>query len=172
MATVLPINGISPQMPQFLAPNATLIGDVRFGEQCSIWFGAVLRADINYIAIGDRSNVQDNCVVHLSQARPCRIGHEVSLGHGAIAHACDIGDGCLLGMNSVVLDGARLGAGCLVAAGSVVGEGLEVPPGHLVAGSPAKIIKPLRSELRERIARIGGDYLRYQQLYPSIVADA
>ena len=172
MPTVLPINGVAPQLPQFLAPNATLVGDVRFGADCSIWFGAVVRADINYIQFGDRSNVQDNCVVHLSKARPCIIGDEVSLGHGAIAHACEIGDGCLIGMNAVVLDGAHIGAGSLVAAGSVVSEGMEVPPGHLVAGSPARVVKPLRPELRERIARIGGDYVRHQQLYPSIVADA
>ena len=171
MPTVLPINGVAPQLPQFLAPNATLVGDVRFGADCSIWFGAVVRADINYIQFGDRSNVQDNCVVHLSKARPCIIGDEVSLGHGAIAHACEIGDGCLIGMNAVVLDGAHIGAGSLVAAGSVVSEGMEVPlDTWLPAARPAS--KPLRPELRERIARIGGDYVRHQQLYPSIVADA
>ena len=171
MPVILPIAGVQPQLPSFLAPNATLVGDVRFGADCSVWFGAVVRADINYISFGDRSNVQDNCVVHLSQKRPCIIGNGVSMGHGTIAHACEIGDDCLLGMNAVVLDGAVLGAGCLVAAGAVVGEGMEVPPAHLVAGTPARVVKPLRAELRERVARIGGDYVRYQQLYPSILAD-
>lgn len=161
-----------PQRPAFLAPNATLIGDVRFGSDCSVWFGAVLRADINFIQLGDRANVQDNSVIHLSQARPCIIGAETSLGHQVTAHACVIGERCLLGMNCVVLDGAVVGDDCLIAAGAVVSEGMEVPPGHLVAGTPAKVIKPLRAELRERMARINGDYVRYQQLYPSILAEA
>ena len=172
MACVLPIDGVWPQMPAMLAPNATLVGDVRFGVDCSVWFGAVLRADINYISIGDRSNIQDHCVVHLSKRMPCIIGADTSLGHRATAHACTIGDGCLLGMHSVVLDGARIGHGCLVAAGAVVAEGMEVPPGHLVAGVPARVLKPLRGELSERMARIAGDYVAYQQLYPDLLRQA
>lgn len=172
MAVVLPINGVMPQLPAFLAPNATLVGDVRFGPRCSVWFGAVLRGDINAVHLGADCNVQDTCVLHVSRARPCILGDRVSLGHGAIAHACVVKDGALLGMGCRVLDGAVIGAGVLVAAGCVVGEGLEVPDHHLVAGVPGRVIKPLGSELRERIGRIAGDYIAYQQLYPSILADA
>lgn len=172
MATLIPIDGIHPQRPDFLAPTAALIGDVRIGRECSVWFGAVLRGDINHVALGDRANVQDNCVLHVSQARPCEIGPRTSLGHCAVAHACVIGADCLLGMNSVVLDGAVVGDGCLVAAGCVVGEGTEVPPGHLVAGVPGRVIKPLKPELQERIRKINGDYVAYQRLYPNILAAA
>ena len=172
MACILPVNGISPQMPAFLAPNATLVGDVRFGAECSVWFGAVLRADINYISLGDRCNVQDLCCIHHSKRLPCVLGNGVSLGHGAIAHACTVGDGSLLGMGCRVLDGAVLGKGVLVAAGAVVPEGMVVPDHHLVAGVPGKVIKELSADLRERIARINGDYVAYQQLYPSILAAA
>jgi carbonic anhydrase/acetyltransferase-like protein (isoleucine patch superfamily) len=161
-----------PQRPAFLAPNATLIGDVRVGVACSVWFGAVLRADINHIILGDRTNIQDLCCLHVSRARPCVLGSDVSLGHGAIAHACTVGDGCLLGMGSRVLDGVVLGRGVLVAAGAVVPEGMVVPDHHLVAGVPGRVVKELPPELRERIARIAGDYVAYQQLYPSILADA
>jgi carbonic anhydrase/acetyltransferase-like protein (isoleucine patch superfamily) len=137
-----------------------------------VWFGAVIRADINRIVFGNRCNVQDTCVVHLSQRLPCIFADEVSLGHGAIAHACSIGRGTLLGMGSRVLDGAKIGERCLIAAGCVVPEGFEVPDGHLVAGVPGRLIKPLTGTIIERIGRIAGDYVAYQQLYPSIVAEA
>lgn len=169
---IIPVNGITPQRPAFLAPNATLVGDVRFGPECSVWFGAVLRGDINHVQLGARSNVQDLCCLHVSKVRPCILGDRVSLGHGAFAHACVVGDGCLLGMGCRVLDGAVLGEGVLVAAGAVVGEGLTVPPHHLIAGVPGKVIKPLSAELRERVARVSGDYVAYQQLYPQILAEA
>lgn len=172
MPVILPIAGTQPHMPRFLAPNATLIGDITFGVDCSVWFGAVIRADINRIVFGDRCNVQDLCVVHLSRRLPCILGDEVSLGHGAIVHACTIGSGTLVGMGGRVLDGAKVGARCLVAAGCVVPEGMEVPDGHLVAGVPGKIIKPLAGSIVERIGRIAGDYVAYQQLYPSILAEA
>jgi carbonic anhydrase/acetyltransferase-like protein (isoleucine patch superfamily) len=172
MSTVIPIGAKRPQLPAFLAPTAALIGDVRFGPDCSVWFGAVLRGDINHIALGARCNVQDNCVLHVSRKLPCILGDEVSLGHGAIAHACTIGDGTLLGMGSRVLDGAQVGRGVLVAAGCVVPEGMVVPDGHLIAGVPGRVIKPLGDEIRARIGRIAGDYVAYQQLYPDIVAAA
>lgn len=172
MPVILPVDGRAPEMPAFLAPNATLVGDVRFGPGCSVWFGAVLRGDINHIRLGAACNVQDLCVLHVSRRLPCVLGDRVSLGHGAIAHACIIGDGTLLGMGCRVLDGATIGAGVLVAAGCVVPEGLAVPDHHLVAGVPGRILKPLGSELRERVARVAGDYVAYQQLYPSILAAA
>lgn len=172
MPLLIPINGIAPQHPAFLAPNATLVGDVRFGARCSVWFGSVLRGDINAVALGDDCNVQDNCVLHVSRKLPCVLGNRVSLGHGVIAHACTVKDGALLGMGCRVLDGAVVGAGVLVAAGCVVPEGMEVPDHHLVAGVPGKVIRPLDERLRERVARVAGDYVAYQQLYPEIVAAA
>lgn len=168
MPTIMPINGVHPQTPAFLAPNATLIGDVRFGANCSIWFGSVLRGDINYISLGESCNIQDLCVVHVSRARPCVIGNRVSFGHGAIAHACTIKDGALLGMGARVLDGAVVGEGVLVAAGCVVGENMVVPDHHLIAGVPGVVVKPLSQQLRERIGRIAGDYVAYQALYPEL----
>ena len=172
MPVIMPVAGRAPQMPAFLAPNATLIGDVRFGPDCSVWFGAVLRGDINHIRLGAGCNVQDTCVLHVSRRLPCVLGDCVSLGHGAIAHACTIGDGTLLGMGSRVLDGAAIGAGVLVAAGCVVPEGMTVPDHHLIAGVPGRVLKPLSAELRERVARVAGDYVAYQQLYPDLITAA
>jgi carbonic anhydrase/acetyltransferase-like protein (isoleucine patch superfamily) len=172
MPVVIPVHGIHPAQPAFLAPNATLIGDVRFGPGCSVWFGSVLRADINHISLGARCNVQDLCVLHVTRSLPCVLADEVSLGHGVIAHGCSIGTGTLVGMGARILDRAVIGAGCLIAAGCVVPEGMEVPDGHLVAGVPGKIIKPLGWEMRERISVVAGNYVAYQQLYPSILAEA
>ena len=172
MATVIPVGASHPQLPAFLAPTAVLVGDVRFGPDCSVWFGAVLRGDINHISLGARCNVQDNCVLHVSRRLPCVLADEVSMGHGAIAHACTIGAGTLLGMGSRVLDGAQVGRGVLVAAGCVVPEGMVVPDGHLIAGVPGRVIKALGDDLRARIGRVAGDYVAYQQLYPGILAAA
>lgn len=172
MPAIIAAGGREPQLPRFLAPTATLVGDVRFGPGCSVWFGAVLRGDINHVALGARCNVQDNCVLHVSRRLPCVLGDEVSMGHLAIAHACTVGDGTLIGMGARVLDGARVGRGVLVAAGCVVPEGMEVPDHHLIAGVPGRVIKPIAPALRERIGRIAGDYLAYQELYPEILAAA
>ncbi len=170
MPVIVPINGVTPQRPAFLAENATLVGDVRFGPDCSVWFGAVLRGDINPVIVGARCNVQDNCVLHVSRKLACILGDEVSMGHSAIAHACTVGRGTLLGMGSRVLDGAVLGEGVLVAAGCVVPEGMPVPDHHLIAGVPGKVIKLLGEDIRQRIGRIAGDYVAYQTLYPQIQA--
>jgi carbonic anhydrase/acetyltransferase-like protein (isoleucine patch superfamily) len=165
-----PLPHATPQLPAFLAPNASVIGDVRFGPNCSVWFGAVLRGDINYISLGAQCNVQDLCVLHVSKKLPCILHDQVSMGHGAIAHACTVGSGTLLGMGSRVLDGAEIGQGVLVAAGCVVPEGMPVPDHHLIAGVPGRVIKSLSGELRERIGRIAGDYVAYQKLYSDIMA--
>ena len=129
----------------FVAPTAVLIGDVEVGAHASIWFGAVLRGDDPHhgIRIGARTSVQDNCVLHVSARGPTIVGAGVTVGHGAVFESCTIGDGALIGMNAVILHGARIGASSLVAAGSVVPEGMEVPPSTLVAGVPARIRKTL-----------------------------
>ncbi len=169
MPCLIPVNGIAPQRPDFLAPNATLVGDVRFGPGCSVWFGAVLRGDLNHVQLGERCNVQDLCCLHVTKQLPCVLEDEVSLGHGVIAHGCVIGAQSLLGMGCRILDRARIGKRCLVAAGCVVPEGLEVPDGHLVAGVPGKVIKPLTAEQLERISVVAGNYVAYQQLYPDLL---
>ena len=169
MAHIIPIGDKHPQTPRFLAPNACLIGDIRFGASCSIWFGAVLRGDINYIQLGDRCNVQDNSVLHVSKKLPCILGNDVSMGHQSTAHACTVGDHCLLGMGSRVLDGAQLGNGVLVAAGCVVPEGMQVPDYHLIAGVPGRIIKPLDEQMRQRLKSLALSYVDYQHMYPDLL---
>ena len=171
MALIIPVGGHHPQLPSFLAPNATLIGDVRCGPECSVWFGAVLRGDINHVALGARCNIQDNAVLHVTKVFPCVLEDEVSVGHGALVHGCYIGKGTLVGMGAIILDGAKIGAGCLIAAGTVVPEGLEVADGHLVAGVPGKVIKALPENLKERISGVAGNYVAYRELYPSIMAE-
>jgi len=130
----------------YIAPNATLTGDVNLGEHVTILFGAVLRADMESITIGDGSNVQDNAVIHESIGKPVSIGKNVSIGHGAIIHGCTIEDDCLIGMGSIILNGAKIGRGSLVAAGAVVTEDAEIPPRSLVMGVPGKVKRELTEE--------------------------
>lgn len=139
------INGHAPTTAAaaFVAPNATLAGQVELGEDSSVWYSAVLRADLAAIRIGARSNLQDGVVMHADPAYPATIGADVVVGHRAVLHGCTVEDACLIGMGAVVLNGAVIGTGSLVAAGSVVGEGTVIPPGSLVAGVPAKVKRPL-----------------------------
>ena len=127
----------------YLAKTAVVLGDVTLGDYASVWFGAVLRGDINRIVVGANSNIQDNAVVHLADDFPCLIGEWVTVGHSAIVHACTIGDECLIGMGATILDGAEIGAQSLVGANALVTGGTKVPPGSLVLGSPAKVVRPL-----------------------------
>lgn len=138
-------DGRRPQVDAdaYVAPTATLIGDVRVGARASVWFGAVLRGDESYISVGEGSNVQDNAVVHCSTGLPTEIGREVTVGHMACLEGCVIEDGALVGTGSIMLQRSRLGAGSLLAAGSVLMEGRVVPAGHLAAGVPAEIKKEL-----------------------------
>lgn len=130
----------------FIASNATIAGDVTLGDDVTVLFGAVLRADMAAITIGNRSNVQDNAVVHESLGRPVTIGSDVSIGHGAIIHGCTIEDDCLIGMGAIVLNGAVIGKGSLVAAGALVAEGKTIPPNSLVIGVPGKVVRELTAE--------------------------
>ncbi len=171
MVYIIPVGDKEPQIPAFLAPNVSLVGDVRFGKDCSIWFGAVLRGDINYVSLGDRCNVQDNCVLHVTAELPCILENNVTMGHQATAHGCTIGDYCLIGMGARVLDGAVLEEGVLVAAGCVVPPGLHVPAHHLIAGVPGRVIKPLSDEMRQHLQDSAQNYVDYQQLFPELLQD-
>ncbi|RAP29866.1 gamma carbonic anhydrase family protein [Candidatus Marinamargulisbacteria bacterium SCGC AG-414-C22] len=125
----------------FVAPNATVVGNVSVGNQSSIWYGAVLRGDINHIVIGERTNIQDGCILHLENDIPCVVGDDVTIGHGAIIHACTIEEGVLVGMGAIILNGAVIKKGAVIGAGAVVKEHTIVPAGTLWAGVPAKQIK-------------------------------
>jgi len=144
----LPFAGRSPEVHEtaWIAPNASLIGKVRVHADASVWFGAVLRGDIDQIELGPGSNLQDNVVVHTEQGSPAIIGAGVSVGHGAVVHGCTIEDGCLIGMNATVLTRAVVGRDSLVAAGCVVLEGTVIPPRSLVAGVPGKVRRELSDE--------------------------
>jgi len=137
----------------WIAPSATVVGDVTVAEGASVWYGCVLRGDIAPIRIGEDTNVQDLSVVHVDAGLPALIGARVGIGHRAIVHGCEIGDDCLIGMGAILLSHVRIGAGSVVAAGAVVLEGTVVPPGSLVAGVPARIVREVDDGLRDRMRR-------------------
>ena len=127
----------------FVAPNATVLGAVTLGAQSSVWYGCVLRGDINTIEIGEGTNIQDLTMVHLADDHGVKIGRHCTIGHGAIIHACEIGDECLIGMGATVLDGAKIGDRCIVGANALVTQRFVTPPGSMILGSPAKVVRPL-----------------------------
>ena len=137
--------GKSPETSKaaFIASNATIVGDVTLGAQSSVWYGAVLRGDINSIEIGEGTNIQDLALVHLADELGVKIGRHCTIGHGAIIHACEIGDECLIGMGATVLDGAKIGDRSIVGANSLVTQRFVAPPGSMILGSPAKVVRPL-----------------------------
>jgi carbonic anhydrase/acetyltransferase-like protein (isoleucine patch superfamily) len=143
----------------FIAPNATVIGDVTLERHASVWFGCVLRADIEPITVGERSNIQDLTVVHIDPGLPTRIGARVGVGHRCLIHGCVIEDDCLIGMGSILLSGSVIESGSVVAAGSLVTEGTRVPAGSLVVGSPARVVRSVDEALRSRIERTWSDYM-------------
>ncbi len=146
--------------PLFAAPNATVVGNVTFGKDVGIWFGAVIRADKDRITIGDRTNIQDNCVIHTSKGFPTILGNDVSVGHGAILHGCTIGDRVLVGMGAIVLNGALVGEDSLIGAGAVVTEGMQVPPGSVVLGIPARVLKETTPAQRAHTLENAQSYVR------------
>lgn len=141
-------DGMSPRTEEaaFIAASSVLVGDVRVRKDASVWFSSVLRGDINFIEIGECSNVQDGCLLHVTKTLPVVVGKCVTLGHGAILHGCRIGDACLIGMGATVLDGAVIGEGSVIAARALVPEGKTIPPGSLVMGIPGKIMRTLTLE--------------------------
>lgn len=142
----------------FVAPTASVIGDVTLESGASVWYGAVLRGDVERISVGARSNIQDNCTLHADPGYPVTIGERVSVGHNAVVHGATVGDDCLVGMGATVLNGAVIGAGSLVAAQALVPQGMRVPPGSLVAGVPAKVKRELTEEERQGVTLNGTRY--------------
>jgi len=163
MALILPFDGVTPTIhpTAFIAPNATLIGDVTIGANASVWFGAVLRGDMAPIRLGAGSNLQDNVVVHTDWEVPAIIGENVGVGHMAIIHGATVGDGCLVGMGAKLLNHSSLGDGAFLAAGALLLEGTSIEAGHVAMGVPAKDRGPMDAELAERV-RINA--FSYQEL--------
>jgi len=165
MPVILPVNGKSPAMGNncFVAPNATIVGDVIMGDDCSVWFNAVVRGDVNSIRMGNKVNVQDGAVIHCTfEKTKAIIGNNVSIGHNAIVHGCVIDDNVLIGMGSIVMDNVHVGSNSIVAAGAVVLENTIIEPGSIYAGVPAKKVKEVSPELISgEIDRIANNYLKY-----------
>ena len=152
----------------FVAENAAVIGDVELGDDCSIWYATTVRGDVNSIRIGARTNIQDNCTIHVArETHPTTIGEEVTIGHGAIVHGCTIGRGALIGMGSRVLDGAVIGEQAIVGAGALVPEGMHVPPRKIVVGIPARVIREVSEDQLAWLDRSWRNYVAYKEKYLS-----
>ena len=152
----------------FLAEGVQVIGDVTVGKDSSLWFNTVVRGDVNYVKIGDRTNVQDNSVIHVTHEKfPTVIASNVTIGHAAVVHGCTIDDFCLIGMGAILLDGCKIGGHSLVAAGSLVREGFSVPPGSLVAGVPARVVRKLKDDELKRLEESAQHYVDYVSNYRS-----
>jgi len=149
----------------YVAQGAIVVGDVRLAEGANVWFGCVLRGDDEPITVGERSNIQDGTVVHVDWDYPVVIGKDVTIGHKAMIHGCEIGDGCLIGMGAILLTGCKIGERSIVAAGAVVTEGAVIPPGSLVAGIPGKIKRELGEDERERLSSGAEHYIERAQTY-------
>src|SRR5438876_5425151 len=141
----------------YIARGATVVGDVTLGDYSSVWYNAVLRGDINHIVVGHHTNIQDNAVLHLEHDWPCLVGNYVTIGHSAIVHACTVGDESLIGMGAVVLDGASIGRQCLIGAKALVTPRTQIPDGSLVLGMPAKVVRPLTEQEKQRL-RISAEH--------------
>lgn len=162
---ILPVEGVAPVFGEdcFLAPNCTVVGNVVMGNQCSVWFNAVVRGDVNFIKMGNKVNIQDNAVIHCTyQKYGTTLGNNVSIGHNAIVHGCTIEDNVLVGMGAIVMDNCHIGTNSIIAAGAVVLENTRVEPGSIYAGVPAKKVKDISQELiHGEIDRIANNYIRY-----------
>lgn len=149
----------------YVAPNATIIGNTTIEEGASIWFGSVIRADVNSIRVGKKSNIQDLAVLHVPAAYKIDIGNNVTVGHKALLHGCKIGDNCLIGMGAIIMDGVEIGENCIVGAGSLVTGGSKIPSGSMVFGSPAKVKRELTKEEVEKIAWSADHYYKHSNKY-------
>ncbi|HEX6333729.1 MAG TPA: gamma carbonic anhydrase family protein [Flavisolibacter sp.] len=172
MALIVPVEGIAPKWGEgcFISPNATIVGDVVMGDQCSIWFHTVIRGDVNSIRIGNKVNIQDGAVIHCTFKRSRTvIGDHVSIGHNAIVHGCTIHDHVLVGMGSIIMDEAVVHSNTIIAAGAVVLEGTICEPGSVYAGVPARKVKDISAQKVEgEINRIAENYIRYASWFREI----
>lgn len=162
--------GVKPTIPKscFIEETAVVIGDVVMGEDCSVWFNAVIRGDVHYIRIGDRTNVQDLCMLHVTHdTHPLIIGHDVTIGHNVVLHGCTIHDRVLVGMGAIIMDGAVIGEDSVVGAGALVTEGTIVPPKSLILGSPAKVKRPVTEKELAWTKESAENYVRYAGQYMS-----
>ena len=160
MAQIIPFAGKTPviAVDAFVSPTAVIIGDVEIGSGASVWFGVVLRADVGPIRIGQRTNIQDNTVIHVDQGAPAILGDDVTIGHGAIVHGCVVESGAQIGMGAIVLSGAIIGAGSMIGAGAVVPEGTVVPAGSVVMGVPGRVRREVSPEERASLLARAGAY--------------
>ena len=169
MPVILPIKGISPTIPAscFIAPNATIVGDVEMGEECSVWFNAVIRGDVNSIRMGHKVNIQDGACLHCTYEKTkVEIGNHVSIGHHALVHGCRIEDNVLIGMGAIVMDNVVVGTNTIIAAGAVVLENTICESGSIYAGVPAKKVKDISQELiHNEIDRIANNYVMYSSWF-------
>jgi carbonic anhydrase/acetyltransferase-like protein (isoleucine patch superfamily) len=168
----MPIYQLDGQAPEFppqgqfwVAPSADLMGRVRLRPMASIWFGAVLRGDNEWIEIGEGSNVQDGCILHTDMGAPLTIGRDCTIGHNAILHGCSIGDGSLIGMGATILNHAKIGTGCLIGANALIPEGKVIPDHSLVIGSPGKVLREIDAEGRERLQKAAAGYRQNWQRF-------
>ncbi|GAB3247802.1 gamma carbonic anhydrase family protein [Larkinella harenae] len=168
MALIKSVRGIHPQTGEecWFADNATIVGEVVMGRNCTVWFNAVVRGDVNSITLGDYCNVQDGAVIHCTyQKFKTTIGSYVSIAHNAIVHGCTIEDQVLIGMGAIVMDGAVIGSGSIIAAGAIVTQHTVVPPGTIYAGNPARFLKNVTPELGEVFMRTANNYVMYAKWY-------
>lgn len=169
MALVIPVNGIEPKFGNncYLAENSTVVGDVVMGDNCSVWFTAVVRGDVHYIRIGNKVNIQDGAIIHCTYKKaPTNIGNNVSIGHRAIVHGCTVHDNVLIGMGAIVMDHAVIGENSIIAAGAIVLENTVVEPGSIYAGVPAKKVKDVdRENFKDLIERISNNYVMYSEWF-------
>lgn len=149
----------------WVAPNATLVGNIRLGAGANVWFGAVLRGDNELIHVGDNSNVQDGSVLHTDMGYPLTLGTGVTVGHNAMLHGCTVGDYSLVGINAVVLNGAKIGKYCIIGANTLIAEGKEIPDGSLVVGSPGKVVRELTDEQKKMLEASAAHYVQNAQRY-------
>ncbi|MBE6990686.1 MAG: gamma carbonic anhydrase family protein [Ruminococcaceae bacterium] len=149
----------------FVAPNAAVLGDVTLGAGCSVFFGAVVRAEYDAITVGEHTNIQDNCVLHVDEGFPMHIGRDVTVGHGAILHGCTVGDNSLIGMGAIVLNGAVIGRNCIVGAGALVPQNAVIPDGSLAVGFPAKVRRAVTEEEIAANADSAAGYVEEAQVY-------
>jgi carbonic anhydrase/acetyltransferase-like protein (isoleucine patch superfamily) len=164
MPIILPVKDKQPAWGNdcFIAENATIVGDVVMGDNCSVWFNAVIRGDVHYIKIGNNTNIQDGAVIHATYLKaPTNIGNNVSIGHNALVHGCTLHDNVLIGMGAIVMDNAIVEPYVIIAAGSVVLEKTLCESGFLYAGTPAKKIKPLTTEQKEMLDKLPNNYIMY-----------